>query len=77
LLVGSSGNGLVCIQSLPDHLGLECAARAEGFIVAQFQETADETSRRLRNGKITATIAISWWIASIGGIIYVINNPPI
>jgi hypothetical protein len=39
------------------------------------RETSDELSRRMRNGKITAFIAIAWWVASIGGIIYVINNP--
>ena len=41
------------------------------------RETSEELSRRMRNGKITAFIAISWWVASIGGIIYVINNPPV
>ena len=42
--------------------------------MAYVQETSEELSRRIRNGRITATIAISWWIASIGGIIYVINQ---
>ena len=45
--------------------------------MTQIHETADEASQRQRNGKITAAIAIAWWIASIGGIIYVINNPPV
>lgn len=45
--------------------------------MAQLQETAGEITQRSRNGKITATLAIAWWVASIGGIIYVLNNPPI
>lgn len=36
-------------------------------------ETDDQRSRRQRTGKIAAAIAVSWWVASIGGIIYVIN----
>ena len=42
--------------------------------MAYIQETSEELSRRMRNGKITAAIAVAWWIASIGGIIYVINQ---
>ncbi|MFT5507253.1 MAG: hypothetical protein ACI89J_000317 [Hyphomicrobiaceae bacterium] len=55
----------------------ECAFSAKGSILAQLQETAGEITQRSRNGKITATLAIAWWVASIGGIIYVLNNPPI
>lgn len=44
--------------------------------MAYVRETSEELSRRMRNSKITATIAVAWWVASIGGIIYVINNPP-
>ena len=44
--------------------------------MAYMKETADEVGRRLRNGKITALLALTWWMASIGGIIYVINHPP-
>lgn len=36
-------------------------------------ETDEERSRRQRTGKIAAAVAVSWWVASIGGIIYVIN----
>ena len=36
-------------------------------------ESDEARSRRQRNGKIAAAVAISWWVASIGGIIYVIN----
>ncbi len=42
--------------------------------MAYVQETSEELSRRIRNGKITATLAIVWWIASIGGVLYVINQ---
>lgn len=33
----------------------------------------EELSRRARQGKMAATLAIIWWIASVGGIIWVIN----
>ncbi len=42
--------------------------------MAHFQETQDAISKRLRNGKIAASLAVVWWAASIGGIIYVINQ---
>jgi hypothetical protein len=54
-----------------------CATGAERPEMTYMKETADETSRRLRNGKITAFLALAWWVVSIGGIIYVINNPPV
>ena len=44
--------------------------------MAYMKETADQVGRRLRNGKIIAVLALTWWMASIGGIIYVINYPP-
>lgn len=44
--------------------------------MAYERETSNELARRMRNGKITAVIAVGWWIISIGGIIYVLNNPP-
>lgn len=33
----------------------------------------EELNRRHRQGRIVATAAVVWWIASIGGIIWVIN----
>lgn len=60
-----------------EHLDPQCAPCAQGIEMARIHETTEETSRRLRNGKVAATVAVSWWIASIGGIIYVINNPPV
>ena len=33
----------------------------------------EELNRRSKQGKIAAALAISWWAASIGGIIWVIN----
>lgn len=44
--------------------------------MAYVSETSDELRRRMRNGYITAIIAVGWWVVSIGGIIYVLNNPP-
>ncbi len=32
-----------------------------------------ELNRRKRTGKIAAILSVAWWIASIGGIIYVIT----
>lgn len=32
----------------------------------------EELDRRARQGKIAAFLAISWWVASVGGIIWVI-----
>lgn len=32
-----------------------------------------ELSRRQRLGKIIAVVCAAWWVASIGGIIYVIQ----
>jgi hypothetical protein len=57
------------------HPGLCAPIGAKGYPMAYVRETGDELSRRMRNGKITAFLAITWWVASIGGIIYVINNP--
>ena len=37
-------------------------------------ETSEERSKRIRNGRIVATVSVAWWIISIGGIIYVINT---
>lgn len=42
--------------------------------MAHIQETQDNISNRLRNGKIAVTLAVGWWVASVGGIIYVINQ---
>lgn len=36
-------------------------------------ESEEQKPQRQRTGKIAAAVAISWWVASIGGIIYVIN----
>lgn len=36
-------------------------------------ETDDELGRRKRNGLITGVLALGWWVASIGGIIYMLN----
>ena len=58
-------------------LSLNRATGAESRTMAQIHETAEDVSRRIRNGRITAGLAIAWWVASIGGIIYVINNPPV
>lgn len=33
----------------------------------------EEVIRRARQGKLVAFLAISWWVASIGGIIWVIT----
>ncbi|MFY0613738.1 MAG: hypothetical protein JXQ99_19560 [Hyphomicrobiaceae bacterium] len=33
----------------------------------------EEINRRSRQGKLAGALAIIWWIASIGGIIWVIN----
>lgn len=33
----------------------------------------EEINRRSRQGKLAGALAIVWWIASIGGIIWVIN----
>jgi hypothetical protein len=50
---------------------------AKGADLAYETETNDELSRRMRNGKITAVLAVAWWVASIGGIIWVLNHPPL
>ena len=36
-------------------------------------ETSQETAGRLRAGRTVAMVSIVWWIATIGGIIWVIN----
>ncbi len=33
----------------------------------------EEIDRRSRLGKLVGALAVAWWIASIGGIIWVIN----
>ena len=35
--------------------------------------TAEELTRRQRLGKLIAGLCIIWWVAAIGGIIYVIE----
>jgi hypothetical protein len=35
--------------------------------------TEEERSNRMRTGRIVAAVSIAWWIATIGGIIWVIN----
>lgn len=42
--------------------------------MAYMNETDNQTSSRLRTGRIVAILCIAWWIASVGGIIYVINS---
>jgi len=44
--------------------------------MAYMKETADQAARRVRNGKITAVLAVTWWVVAIGGILWVLNNPP-
>lgn len=36
-------------------------------------ETDQQKSQRIRNGRVAIALSLAWWIASIGGIIYVIN----
>ena len=33
----------------------------------------EELKRRAMQGKLAATLTIIWWVASVGGIIWVIN----
>lgn len=35
--------------------------------------TEEELNRRSRQGKLAGAIALAWWVASIGGIIFVIT----
>ncbi len=41
--------------------------------MSYMNETDDQAAKRMRKGRIVAIMCIAWWIASIGGIIYVIN----
>lgn len=34
----------------------------------------EELNRRNRQGKLAAFLAVAWWIASVGGIIWVITS---
>jgi hypothetical protein len=34
----------------------------------------EEIARRARQGKIVGFIAVAWWVASVGGIIWVITS---
>lgn len=34
----------------------------------------EEVIRRSRQGILVATLAVAWWVASIGGIIWVITS---
>ncbi len=36
-------------------------------------ETEEERSQRQRKGRIVAIASILWWVATIGGVIWVIN----
>ena len=38
------------------------------------EETADQRSKRIRNGRLAILLSVAWWIASVGGVIYVINT---
>ena len=48
--------------------------RIRSIFMSYITETIEQSNRRLRVGKIAATLAIAWWLASVGGIIYVINQ---
>jgi len=37
-------------------------------------ESDGQTNNRVRTGRIVALLCITWWIASIGGIIFVLNT---
>ena len=37
------------------------------------EETAQQRSARIRNGRLAMLASIGWWVLSIGGIILVIN----
>ena len=37
------------------------------------KQTEEELNRRARSGRLDAIACIAWWIATVGGIIWVIN----
>ncbi len=37
-------------------------------------ESDDQANLRWRKGRLVAFLCIAWWIASIGGIIFVLNT---
>lgn len=37
-------------------------------------ETSAEQNSRIRTGRLVALACIVWWIASIGGVIFVLNT---
>ena len=42
--------------------------------MAYINETEQDTNSRQRTGRIVAILCVLWWIASIGGVIFVINS---
>ena len=37
-------------------------------------ENEAERGKQIRNGRIAMLLCLAWWIASIGGVIFVINT---
>ena len=42
--------------------------------MAHVQETEDQRTRRIRMGRLVAFLSVTWWVVSVGGIIYVVST---
>ena len=40
--------------------------------MAYVEETETQRNNRIRLGRLAAFCAVAWWVASVGGIIYVV-----
>ncbi|MGI9476513.1 MAG: hypothetical protein ACR2PI_07400, partial [Hyphomicrobiaceae bacterium] len=50
-----------------------CRSKSATATVEERMVSQEEIARRSKLGKLVGALAIAWWVASIGGIIWVIN----